>query len=64
LRINKPCKFEGLAKSWPAFDKWRFEDNGPEYLTKKFGDLDLAIVVDSATDDGNIWGDSGRMNKI
>jgi hypothetical protein len=23
MRINKPCKFEGLAKSWNAYDKWR-----------------------------------------
>jgi hypothetical protein len=24
MRINKPCKFEGLAKSWPGYTEWRF----------------------------------------
>ena len=64
LRINKPCKFEGLAKSWPAFEKWRFEDNGHEYVAEKFGSLDLSVVVDSSTEDGTIWADSPRMNKF
>ena len=24
LRISKPCKFEGMAAPWPAFEKWRY----------------------------------------
>jgi hypothetical protein len=35
LRINKPCKFGNLTKEWPAFEKWRYdEDNGYNYLEK------------------------------
>ena len=39
LRINKPCKFEALAKGWPAFEKWKFNrDSGYSYLEGKFKD--------------------------
>ena len=39
LRINKPCKFEGLAKAWPAYDNWRFStDEGYSYLERVFSD--------------------------
>ena len=37
LRISKPCKFEGLAKSWPASQKWKFGDKGYAYLKEKIG---------------------------
>jgi hypothetical protein len=37
VRINKPCKFEGLAKTWPAFEKWKFGENAYEYLREKIG---------------------------
>lgn len=38
VRINKPCKFENLAKTWPAFEKWRFVNGGPTYLKDKLKD--------------------------
>ena len=28
IRINKPCKFEGLAKEWPAYLLWKYDDKG------------------------------------
>jgi len=37
LRINKPCKFEGLAKTWLAFQKWKFGETGYGYLRDKIG---------------------------
>lgn len=24
MRISKPCKFEGLAKTWQGFESWKF----------------------------------------
>lgn len=39
MRINKPCKFEALAKTWPAFERWRFnEQKGYSYLKNKLND--------------------------
>ena len=35
LRINKPCKFEGLASQWPAFEKWRIEGYLLDKLSQK-----------------------------
>lgn len=58
LRINKPCKFENIAKSWPGFEKWRFnalkEDNSDlgkpyEYLEERIGGnkmVDVYIDLD------------------
>jgi hypothetical protein len=45
VRINKPCKFEGLAKPWPAYEKWRFTtDDGYSYLQSIFGDSNQVEV--------------------
>jgi hypothetical protein len=38
IRINKPCKFEGLAKSWVAYDKWRLTNGGVAYLSDQLKD--------------------------
>jgi hypothetical protein len=41
MRINKPCKFEGMAKAWPAYQNWRFDKEqgkGYEYLKSKLAD--------------------------
>ena len=32
LRINRPCKMEGLARSWYATERWVIANNGPSYL--------------------------------
>jgi len=37
VSVNRPCVFRGLAKTWPAFDKWRFVDNGGQGLRKDLG---------------------------
>lgn len=52
LRINKPCKFEGLAKNWPAYEKWKFGDNGYDYLKEKFDKQQIAVYVDMEQNDG------------
>lgn len=54
LRINKPCKFESLAKTWPAYEKWTFnQDNGYEYLADKFKDQQVEVFIDMETDEDN-----------
>ena len=35
LRINKPCKFEGLAMTWNLYEKLKLSNNGPAYLKDK-----------------------------
>lgn len=40
LRINKPCKFEGLAKDWPASGKW-----SNSYLFENIKEL-VTVYVD------------------
>jgi len=47
LRINKPCKFEGLAKNWPAYEKWKYDGiNNYKYLSDKFGSSQVSVIVD------------------
>lgn len=47
LRINKPCKFEGLAKSWPAYENWKYDgSNNYKYLSDKFGSSQVSVIVD------------------
>jgi hypothetical protein len=47
VRINKPCKFGNLSKKWPAFEKWRYNDeDGYGYLQKRLSDLSLKSYVD------------------
>lgn len=62
VRINKPCKFEGLAQKWPASEKWQFNsDTGYKYLIDTIGDYKLNVYklvqddydVFKSTTDGN-----------
>ena len=46
IRINKPCKFEGLAKSWPAYEKWKSRDNDYKYLEEKLKDQQVEVYID------------------
>ena len=46
LRINKPCKFEGLAKDWPASGKWNFQ-----FL---FGAIKEAVTVYADMQNNNL----------
>ena len=39
LRLNKPCKFEGLGATWGANEKWKFTpEEGFAYLKDKLAD--------------------------
>lgn len=63
LKISKPCKFEGLAMSWPGYDKWKYnlplseedsipysvleEQIGSGKLVEVYVDLDPDATFDS-----------------
>lgn len=52
LRINKPCKFEGLAKTWSAYENWRFTiDEGYSYLEEVFEDQQVDVYLDLDADE-------------
>ncbi|CDW72951.1 UNKNOWN [Stylonychia lemnae] len=48
LRINKPCKFEGLALEWGASKNWQFGEEGYDYLIDKFGDQQVNVYESKA----------------
>jgi len=45
VRINKPCKFEGLAKFWPAVTSWKHSENGYAYLKQLLDDRQVEVFV-------------------
>lgn len=64
-RINKPCKFEGLAKTWDAYEKWRHANNGPSYLKDKLSDqVTVYVDLDSDINIGVASGNSFKPNTM
>ena len=53
VRINKPCKFEGLAKSWPAHLKWKHNNEGYSYLKQKLGDRQVEVYAGMESEDAS-----------
>jgi hypothetical protein len=50
MRIAKPCKFEGMAKTWTGFAKWRYINEGKPYsqIEKSIGPNTMVeVYVDS-----------------
>jgi hypothetical protein len=35
----------GLAKSWPAFDKWRYKNDGHFYLSQLMSDTNVNVYI-------------------
>ena len=61
LRINKPCKFEGMAKTWDAYEKWRFVNGGASYLKNALEDqVTVFIDMDPEINIGEVSGNSFR----
>ena len=53
MRIGKPCKFEGMAKTWTGFAKWRYTSEGKPYseMEKVVGPNTMVdVFVDSDPD--------------
>ena len=62
LRINKPCKFEGLTQYWEAQKKWT-----PEYFESIFANLYLNVYVDMSFTEfttASLGGDSFNENLL
>ena len=39
VSYSRTCKLTEVAKSWPAFKKWRYESSGYSYLEDRLGDI-------------------------
>jgi len=39
VSLNRPCVIPGMAKTWPAYQKWAYKNGGTEYLAEKLGDM-------------------------
>ncbi|CDW72026.1 UNKNOWN [Stylonychia lemnae] len=51
VRISKPCKFEGLAKTWPSFYKLQYNQKlGYDYLKEKLNDMQVEVFLDMEYD--------------
>jgi hypothetical protein len=46
MRISKPCKFEGMAKSWPGYSEWRYDSEGG----KAYAEIEKQIGGDTIMD--------------
>lgn len=49
MRIGKPCKFEGMAKTWKGYEKWRYARDGKPYeeIEKTIGGTMVEVYVDT-----------------
>lgn len=45
LRLNRVCKFENMARKWPATRNWNFKKNGAEYLKEKLNEQVSVFVT-------------------
>lgn len=43
---SKPALLASLAKTWPAFELWQYEEGGTEYLTSILGDTNVGVFID------------------
>lgn len=56
LRYNRPCVVNGLAKSWPAFIKWKTEENleSVEYMKTMIGQEQLVNSYQQSSETGPV----------
>lgn len=50
MRISKPCKFEGLARKWPAYEEWRFTGLAARESNRPYDLLEKVIGADTMVD--------------
>jgi len=55
-----------VAKYWPAFKKWRYEEDAYKYLAKKIGDRNTSVFVDdeATNDEENFSGFSFKPDSV
>lgn len=65
MRINKPCKFESMAKNWHAYEKWRLAYGGHKYLQEQLDEqVTVYIDIDSDINIGVASGNSFKNDFI
>jgi len=37
VQLSRPCSLPGMAKTWPAYESWNYNNNGMEYLLTQYG---------------------------
>ena len=46
VSYSRACYIEGGAKEWAAIQKWKYENQGQEYLANKIMDTNVFVYVD------------------
>ena len=46
MRVSKPCKFEGMAKTWNGFAKWRYGNTE----SKPYSEIEKAVGANTMLD--------------
>ena len=46
MSYSRPCQLQNVVRSWPAFEKWRYNVDGYGYLTKLFGNYETTVFID------------------
>jgi hypothetical protein len=60
VRISKPCKFEGMAKTWKGFTDFKFGEEGYTKMTNIISNAQVNVYIDtdSSTDMSDKSGNS------
>ncbi len=66
VSYSRTCKITDVAKSWPAFNKWRYQKDGYKYLAKTLGDINTSVYVDdeATNDEENFSGFSFKPDTV
>lgn len=56
---SMPVFLPGMAKSWPAYEKWRYSNSGTDYLSAALGDKSVTVYDGSSQEVGDIQNHSG-----
>ena len=46
VSYSRACKLTDVAKTWPAFAKWRYETNAYQYLKSTVREAEATVFVD------------------
>merc|ERR1712166_668884 len=47
VSLNRPCFIPGMAKTWPAYEKWSYKNGGTEYLADKLQNHPVRVFYDN-----------------
>lgn len=46
VSLNRPCSIPGMAKTWPAFKKWNYQDAEFSNLQNRLGNNNVQVYFD------------------